>query len=181
MNKKSSTGRIGKRFIGQNEKGFIGSIGDDLPSLIPLLLALTIFFMAFTYTWNVYDARKAAFDADLSALTIGRVLKSNSYIVGHKDFETLCGTLNISKLKYVTGLIEVATTLEEKQRLDFQNPQFIEASTPERPKYLCTNVKDLEFNPDLLQGRTVSIKVSPIALEENKVVRPVYLVVIAWQ
>lgn len=170
-----------------SQKGFIGPIGDDLPSLVPLLLALTIFFLTFTNAWNSFDLKRGAFESDLSALQVARILRSSSYIAGPDNFYELCSTLNVQKLKYFAGLVDAVRNPEERVRLDFRKPQFIVAAEDkselkEKP-YRCTN---LEIDPDeteppLPEDKPVLMKVYPVALEENRIVRPTYLVVIAWR
>lgn len=39
------------------KKGFIGPIGDDLPSVIAVMLALGLFFSSVTYALNAYDQK----------------------------------------------------------------------------------------------------------------------------
>lgn len=39
-------------------KGFIGPIGDDLPSLIAILMALSLFFSGLTYSLDAFGAKQ---------------------------------------------------------------------------------------------------------------------------
>ena len=68
-------------------KGFIGPIGDDLPSLIPLLFGLVMFFSTFTMTFSSFDARNTEFGYDVSVMRISRTLQSNSYIYNYNNFQ----------------------------------------------------------------------------------------------
>jgi len=55
-------------------KGFIGPIGDDLPSIIALMLALGIFFSAITYSLNAYNQKLIDLDELKGSIDIGRVV-----------------------------------------------------------------------------------------------------------
>lgn len=43
-------------------RGFIGPLGDDLPSILPILLGLMLFFAAYQYAMGIYDERVAKTD-----------------------------------------------------------------------------------------------------------------------
>jgi len=43
-------------------RGFIGPIGDDLPSIIAILLGLSLFFSALSFTLNVYNNKLTAYN-----------------------------------------------------------------------------------------------------------------------
>jgi len=55
-------------------KGFIGPIGDDLPSIIAIMLALGLFFSAVVYTLDTYNQKIADMDALKGSIEIGRVI-----------------------------------------------------------------------------------------------------------
>jgi hypothetical protein len=96
-------------------KGFLGPIGDDLPSLVPLLIALIIFFSTFTFTFNVFSSRSSDFRADIDSLNVTRMLRSNSYVTGYPNFNSLCSSITVSGTKYyafVTENIAKGATIE---------------------------------------------------------------------
>ena len=68
-------------FLQGCKKAFIGPIGDDIPSLIPIVFALTIFFASFNAALSTFDKKNNGFADDFYALKIARVLRSNGYIV----------------------------------------------------------------------------------------------------
>ena len=82
-----------KRF---NSKGFIGAIGDDLPSIIPLVIALLLFFSVFSSTLNVYNSRNATFTQRIETISVARALKGSSLLIGTADFAENC---KMAKLK----------------------------------------------------------------------------------
>lgn len=56
------------------KKGFIGPIGDDLPSVIAIVLALSIFFSALLFSLNVYNQKIENLDLLKGAIEISRTL-----------------------------------------------------------------------------------------------------------
>ncbi len=56
------------------KKGFIGPLGDDLPSLIAIMLALTLFFSGLTFSMNVFDQKRERARLMKGALDISRVI-----------------------------------------------------------------------------------------------------------
>src|SRR3989344_5883926 len=87
-------------------KGFIGPVGDDLPSLIPLLFGLVMFFSTFTIAFNAFDSRNAEFDNDIAVMRVSRILQSNSYIYSYKNFRELCDTIGDVNVNFVAGISE---------------------------------------------------------------------------
>jgi hypothetical protein len=61
-------------------KGFIGPIGDDLPSIIALMLALGLFFSAVIYTLNVYNQKIADMDMLKGSIEIGRAVMNKGVL-----------------------------------------------------------------------------------------------------
>jgi len=173
------------------ERGFIGPIGDDLPSLIPLLFGLVMFFSTFTLTFNTFDDRNVQFDDDISIMRISRTLQSNSYIFSHKNFELLCSEIGIVNLDFVAGITEQGTRGEDGVVVgSIFEVEFFKNSEGE---FMCTNVPLDEatltdparvenFLPlEVAVDRKVVSRIFPIVVEDNKVVKPMHLVVIAWK
>ena len=177
-------------------KGFIGPIGDDIPSIIPLLIGLVIFFSTFSLTFNIYNQRNADFKADLSTLRVARVLQFNGYIVSGQEFSNLCLSLSETSIRFVAGLTDVVTNPAHWD--DPTNPtkpgsinpyalEFISYDDAGTQRYFfCTNVRDFEpgdvgdLDPDFFRSKTVLLKVFPMVYEDNRIVKPVHLVVVAW-
>ncbi len=162
-------------------RGFIGPIGEDLPSLIPLLLALVIFFSAFTFTFTIFGSKSSDFDADLAALSVARVMRSTSYISSEKEFFSLCNSLSIFGLRFRALITDEFTKPGASGQLDFSKPE--SSITVLNGEALdCTNKPEEEQFPEI-GGReaAVIVKVYPIALEDNRIVKPMHLVVLAWR
>jgi hypothetical protein len=55
-------------------KGFIGPIGDDLPSILGIVLALGLFFAGMAYSFNVYNQKIDNLRTMKGAIEITRVI-----------------------------------------------------------------------------------------------------------
>lgn len=177
---------LGFKILAKSPKGFIGPIGDDLPSLIPLLFALIIFFSTFSYAISITTAKNAALDSDLALLKVARVLRSNGYITDRENFGILCKTVNIRSINYKAGLVETRITVGKSYKgLDIFDLKFFD-DTPETDGdnpdslYVCTNA-DEDIELEELSGMTIASKIFPVVLEHNNRAKPMFLVVIAWQ
>jgi hypothetical protein len=89
-----------------NKKGFIGAIGDDLPSLIPIFLGLVIFFSVFLSVFNDYNAKNNIYNLNQEAIEISMELKSDPVIVDHNHFIDKCNKIKTSK-KWTAFLVDL--------------------------------------------------------------------------
>jgi len=177
------------RFARLGKKGFLGPIGDDLPSLIPLLFALMLFFYVFTFTWNAFDQKGQLFDDALAAMRVGNTLKGNNYMRNYEAFDQRCREAHsVKRVKFLAGLIPLKTgpgqefsgVDVEELREDFQEL--------EGNKFECSNV-DLKEDSPSLQSDSLVIRSFPVALEFKNpdpkkntfYVRPMLLVVVTWR
>lgn len=86
------------------KKGFIGSIGDDLPSLIPLFFALMIFFAGLAFVFTAINDKNAQMNIYLDSLTIAKSALGKSSFSSHEDFLNTSKDLVILS-NYMFGLI----------------------------------------------------------------------------
>jgi hypothetical protein len=165
-------------------KGFIGPVGDDLPSLTPLIFGLLMFFGAFTTAFTSFDQRNSDFSSDIEVLKISKQLESNGYIYSFENFKDLCNQINSTNIKFMAAI-----TSEAFERLD-KRTIFEVGFYGSENKFYCTNVESAskmpeKFNdiidiPSLSQKKVVS-RVIPIVVEDNKIAKPMHLMVIAWK
>jgi len=87
-----------KSFVGK--KGFIGAIGDDLPSLIPLVVSLLLFFSIFSMTLNSYGTKNAAINKQSEMITAAREIKGDSLILDFEQFKSRCDLVKLKKYPY---------------------------------------------------------------------------------
>ena len=204
---------LNKKLIAEGligEKGFLGPIGDDLPSLIPLIFALIIFFSTFTFAFNVFNEKNSDFQADLDVMNVSRVLKGTSLISSLEEFQKNCSTLNITNLKFKAGITNFYSAPEnypfgdpynESQnpypqnayQLEFfqttTNPPAEDSTPPQLLPLKCSNIADgsdldqlISSNPGkYFSNKKLLVRIYPVALQHNKIVYPMHLVVVAWK
>jgi hypothetical protein len=81
----------------KRNKGFIGAIGDDLPSLIPIFLGLVVFFSVFLGVFNDYNAKNRTYTSNQEAIEISMQLKSDPVIVDYTHFNDKCNKIKTTK------------------------------------------------------------------------------------
>ncbi len=168
-------------------RGFIGPIGDDLPSIIPILVSLIIFFSSFTFAFNTFDRRNAEFASDRAILEVARVLQSNGYIIGTENFETLCASLNITDVKYLAGITDAYTSPTGSRKIDPFHAEFYEMARLDgsgRARLECRAPgleEGFQMTSGFLGSKRLILKIFPVVVEEKKVVKPMHLVVMAWK
>ena len=169
-----------------SRKGFLGPIGDDLPSLIPLSFALIMFFVSFSFALSQYTQKSAAFSEDLEAVRIASTIRSNNYISSFEQFQSLCDSVRLAStnLRFEAGIVSIDPKLGDPFKLDAtEDPNDLFLSDGGNHFY-CTNLPAGErLNEDIINSRTVLTKVYPVVLEqtERHIVVPVQLVVMVWK
>ena len=188
-------------------KGFIGPIGDDLPSLIPIVFALTIFFASFNSALSNFDSKNSSFSNDLETLKVARILRSNGYIVNLENFRQLCSLVQVNSIKYMAGIAEFNALPEDSLNPEKNYDFVFEASNGEELKpldelfykdpkfsagnlegvFYCTNLKNLEeFNKGVFDYKKTILRVYPVILEKDRgnglgiIAFPMQLVVVSW-
>lgn len=174
-----------------NARGYLGPIGDDIPSLIPIIVGLITFFAAFTFTLNEYNQRSASFSADRDTLIIANSLKGDSYLSSFAEFDTACKGLRVRSLRYMAAIVE--STQWNKILIDSaQNPNEHQLSfvadhifAANNSPLVCANGLDIPFTSvelgDVLQNNSYVVLSLPVALEIPTAVVPGTLVVITWR
>ncbi len=81
----------------KSKKGFIGPIGDDLPSLVPIVVSLLLFFTTFTLALNTYNTKNAFINQQTEMTSVARELKGDSLILGVDWFENKCKQLKMKR------------------------------------------------------------------------------------
>lgn len=64
------------------KKGFIGPLGDDLPSVVIIVLAMGLFFSGLLFAINTYNQKIVSLQVLRGSLDIGRVVTDEGIIVG---------------------------------------------------------------------------------------------------
>jgi len=83
-----------------SQKGFIGPIGDDLPSLIPIVVALLLFFTIFSVTLNTYNTKNSFIRKQTSLINIAREMRGESLILDVSQFFDRCQAVTSRSYSY---------------------------------------------------------------------------------
>lgn len=167
------------------EKGFLGPIGDDLPSLIPLLFALVMFFYVFSFSWNAFDKKNSAFGDALTILDLSGKIRGDSYLTGFEQFMERCGEAKtVKRVSFLAGLLPLKTGPgQEFGGIDVETMQNDFFAPGADKKFECTNTDD----PPDVANPTLIVRFFPIAMEFKDearnmfYVKPMLLVVAAWK
>lgn len=93
-----------------SQKGFVGPIGDDLPSLIPLTVALLVFFAGFGFAFNHFEEKKSDFNQRLLLLGIGKTLKSDGLLDSFDKWKQNCESLSVLRYSFRAVVFKVPTS-----------------------------------------------------------------------
>lgn len=193
-----------KTGVKMSQRGFIGSIGDDIPSLIPLTFALVIFFSAFAFAFNAFDQKQTDFDQKFALLRIGQTLKGDNLIENYAKWETLCKNVEVKNFKYRAVVFKIITGTDKFS--DFQFFKEMQGTSLCTNANLGTNCQPPIFQyglnqngPDqklvcesspldpeeLLLENAPSYNLLrinfPVAINDNGVIRPAVLAVAVWK
>jgi len=105
--------KVFKKIFGFSGKGFIGPIGDDLPSLIPIVVALMLFFMVFSLTLNSYSYKNMIFSQHTELTSIARELKGDSLLLSVDQFTLRCDNAKLkrSSFSYMAAIYSANTEI----------------------------------------------------------------------
>jgi len=177
-------------------KGFIGPIGDDLPSLIPIIFALIIYFSTFTTTFSVFERGNMRFDRTIKILKVSNDLRGDKYLNDAEEFLELCENVTVRGINFKAGLVNLEQQgdqpYQEINLMKFVNEDYgiystLSCSDPSDPS-TCSTVKMVcpdsvnEMGPD----HEAIVKIFPVAFQDihsvqsKFAVRPMLLVVIVW-
>ncbi len=185
-------------FLMFSSKGFLGPIGDDLPSLIPLVFSLVLFFTTFTFAFNAFESRNSYFDDSVNILTISSSLKQGSYILNHSQFLESCNGLSVSRLNFKVALVSLddyangTGPFAGNQRIDVESlddlAYFVsnppnDSSALDKNVFVCSN----SSKPPKNNSNNLLLRLYPVTLETHEfetkagfAVKPMLMVVVTW-
>ncbi|MDO8627723.1 MAG: hypothetical protein Q7K42_04610 [Candidatus Diapherotrites archaeon] len=168
------------RFL-KSSKAFIGPIGDDLPSLIPIIFSLLIFFSAFTFAFNKFNEENDLIRTKLDALNVARTMKVNSFISNYEHFQKLCEDAKVVQINFIAGLVEL--NLSDQEQDSSAGLNFLKI--PEKNQtFACYSSIFDDQSPEEIKiptNRQVLNLTYPIALQNETIVIPAHLVIRAWK
>lgn len=193
------------------EKGFIGVIGDDLPSLLPIIAGLLLFFSTFNTALSTFSEAKTVFENSEKLIQIIKAVRGDNYISSYKDFVEGCAKIPVKGLFYKVALVDSALFRVPESglpKIEFfdvrrfvldddyaRNSIAFSIITPEGKKvFLCSKTFNLEnYSEEEIkklketQIRNLFTRIYPVAFEDRQnarsglVVRPMFLVITVWK
>ena len=98
MNKQGSSSRGTAR---PGRRGFIGPIGDDLPSIVAIMLALGLFFSGVLFALNAYNQKLASLDLLKGGLEVSRVVLADGLVLKPlSEYEKLGSNADLAAKSY---------------------------------------------------------------------------------
>jgi len=165
-----------------NKKGYIGAIGDDLPSLIPIFLGITIFFAVFLNTYNVYRNNTELYSIRNDAISISGILKEDPLFADYNAFIKSCNKIK-TKYQWSAFVIPLDLNTEEYRILTYStldSNQFITHWEQPSLPFLCG--EDLETLKSVLgSNKEVTVFSYPITVQQKFYVEPSWLYVAIWR
>lgn len=170
----------------KNKKGYIGAIGDDLPSLIPIFVGLTIFFAVFLNTYNVYRNNTDLYSLRNDAINISGIIKENPIIPDQNQFIKTCQRV---KTKYNWNAFITPLDLNSQNYKGLtindlaNNEQIMKhwAETGNNPRKLICNSEGLDELRTALLTKDVTIYKYPITVQQQFYVEPAWLYILVWK
>jgi hypothetical protein len=191
-----------------SKKGFIGPIGDDLPSLIPIVVSLLLFFTIFAITLNSYSSKNSEIAKQTVMISASREMKGDSIILSYEQFKDRCDRLklkyypyNFMMAVYPTGGINSSEELQyvltnftkmsfdQEGKLTLSGYDYVDNIVGgDGKKYVCGYKKKQGSN---FSGKTKSyyLRYYPIAVQIDQdilgkkyvVILPAVMAVIVWE
>jgi len=169
----------------KTKKGFIGAIGDDLPSLIPIFLGLIIFFAVFLSSYNTYKTNTGLYSLEQEAISISMILKSEPLISDYNIFMKTCNKVSTNK-KWNAFIVDLPLDVNQQEVLNINNINQLYGQQikifiddPQK-KYICdNNLENLTYILNINDSITKKITyLYPITLQDGKYAKPARLYVV---
>ncbi len=168
-------------------KGFIGPIGDDLPSLIPIMISLLLFFSVFALTLNTYYSKNAVLSQQMQLVSIARELKGDSLILGIDQFNSNCGQTKLKRYSYnfmaaiypaeadFTGILDDFSSSADFDIGGLTSDNFLTGfdSVGNESQYFCGYKKIGGRNFDNVKATNYFVRFYPVAVTRRVIVYPV--------
>ena len=110
-------------------RGFIGPIGDDLPSIIVILLGLSLFFSGLSFTLNTYNHKLDSFNTLKGGMEIANKVNENAII---------------KSSIHVSDLVHSAEKIADSYGLSFCVKKTVGASSSEECYSLASSLHDCD-------------------------------------
>lgn len=165
------------------QKGFIGPIGDDLPSLIPIVTGLVIFFSIFVLTLNTYNEKNDYLQRQIDMTSVARDLKGDSLILSWDQFNDRCKGMRVKRYPYnfITAIygpdVELGKIIEEfkstsvlsesgEEIVNAEGYNFLSQPTLEGTKNFYCSYSKIGGKAFSATRREYSVRFYPIAVQQ---------------
>lgn len=166
-----------------NKKGYIGAIGDDLPSLIPIFLGITIFFAVFLNTYNVYKKNTEIYSLKNDAINISGIMKEEPMFTDYNKFMETCNRIN-TKYNWSAFIInfDLNSMNYKKLTIDEIDEELVNhwENPEDEYKLYCGNI-ELEDLKMALKNKDMIIYRFPASVQQKFFIEPVWLYIIVWK
>lgn len=162
------------------KKGFIGAIGDDLPSLIPIFLGLMIFFSVFLNTYNVYKDNTDLYSLKSEAIAVSAIMKEEPVILNVDSFKKSCDKVN-TKYNWNAFLVDFDLNSDNYVSLNKNNLEeniLKEGDGEEQIFYACDSSDITSFLTKT--SSEVIIYEYPTTTQKDLYIKPARLFVVVW-
>jgi hypothetical protein len=184
-----------------NNKGFLGAIGDDLPSIIPIVVALLLFFTVFSITLNSYNSKNFVLKKNMNLMSVSRELKGDSLLLGVDQFEKDCEELRLNYHEYnFRAAVYTNEKLKEKADngediisdfKDIQNGQdnfLTETIDGQKKVYYCEYKKQGASELNNKRAKYLT-RFYPVAVQKSRIINqneyvlidPAVMVLVVWE
>ncbi|MDD3159825.1 MAG: hypothetical protein PHQ98_02565 [Candidatus ainarchaeum sp.] len=183
------------------QKGFIGPIGDDLPSLVPIVFALLLFFTIFTATMDTFAKKNKTFEENLSSIALARQLRGDSLILDYDQFKSRCDLANLTNYSFNYS-VAIYNPFSQDSQIGF-NPDdfmtefvennvnsdlFLQIPLVNGKKFVCEYKKPGSSQLSI-NNKNYYYRFYPVAVSlkkdfdggEYSIIVPTYLVVLIWK
>jgi hypothetical protein len=194
----------------KKQKGFIGAIGDDLPSLVPIFFSLLIFFATLSFVFITINERNTYIEKYFESISVSKEILGSSFFSGYGDFESKIFNISTPE-NFATGLVYspdlliydnyldkdlfVNLFVDDTNSIEYQLPYF--DPIMEYKDYYCTVEKQKcetaydkqaffytnqnELDLEkIFKNNTPFQYLYPVSLSTSKGVINVYLYVLVW-
>lgn len=143
-------------------RGFVGPLGDDLPSIFPIVAAVVLFIGTLAYANGLVEGKNRLLETRQAALALSYLATETGLINNRTDFEQ--NTCKDHLMKYaLSNRIQFAVTVKRYcQSIQFYYPQ----ANPS-PEYLKKNPSYIQKNDLETQGQTWAYCTNKVDINGN--------------
>lgn len=149
------------------KKGFVGPLGDDIPSIFPIVAGILLFLGTFFYSVNAIDQKNLRLEVKKAAIGLGYLITEKGFME-EKEFNEKCaGSLipfgNANSIKFVVVVKKFCGMINLTSKF------YDERTTPQEDNTLSTSVTGMKChnlkNPsELNEVLSPNSKKNPIVL-----------------